>query len=97
QQAAENVSSGESLAAPLTACGHFPKTVTEMIAVAEESNNLEKVLVTVADGLDRRTWRQLELAVRLLEPILLLLLAIVVLLIVLALMLPIVKMSTIVG
>lgn len=97
QEAGENVSSGESLAAPLVACGHFPATVTEMIAVAEESNTLERVLVDIADRLEMRTWRQLELAVRLLEPILLLLLSGVVLVIVLALLLPIVKMSMMVG
>jgi general secretion pathway protein F/type IV pilus assembly protein PilC len=91
--AAENVSQGDSLAQPLGASGHFPISVVEMIAVAEESNSLEKVLVDVADGLDRRTWRQLDLAVRLLEPLLLLLLAGAVLMIVLALLLPVVKMS----
>lgn len=94
QDAAENISSGESLAKPLIACGHFPSTVVEMIAVAEESNSLEKVLVNIADGLDRRTWRQLDLAVRLLEPLLLLFLATAVLAIVIALLLPVVKMSS---
>ena len=34
----------------------------------------------IADGLERRTWRQLDLFVRLLEPLMLLLLALVVLL-----------------
>ncbi|QGJ71087.1 General secretion pathway protein F/type IV pilus assembly protein PilC [Planctomycetales bacterium 10988] len=97
QHASENISSGESLATPLTASRLFPTTVTEMIAVAEESNTLEKVLLNVADGMDRRTWRQLELAVRLLEPLLLLILAVAVLLIVLSLLLPIVKMSMTVG
>lgn len=94
RQAGENISSGESLAKPLGDCGHFPPSVVEMIAVAEEANSLEKVLVKIADGLDRRTWRQLELVVRLLEPMLLVLLAGAVLLIVLALMLPVIKMST---
>ncbi len=46
-----------------------------MIAVAEESNTLDTVLVDIADGLERRTWRQLDLFVRLLEPLMLLVLA----------------------
>ena len=46
-----------------------------MIAVGEESNNLEKVLLDIADGLEKRTTRQLELFVRLLEPIMLLVMA----------------------
>jgi general secretion pathway protein F/type IV pilus assembly protein PilC len=92
--AAENISAGQSLAAPLAACGHFPRTVTEMIAVAEESNTLDNVLTEVADSLERRTWRQLDLFVRLLEPVMLLLLAAVVLVVVVALLLPVLKMST---
>ena len=94
QEAAENISAGESLAAPLAACKQFPPAVVEMIAVAEESNSLDTVLVDIADGLDRRTWRQLDLFVRLLEPLMLLLLALVVLLLAIALLLPVIKMST---
>jgi general secretion pathway protein F/type IV pilus assembly protein PilC len=94
QQAAENISAGESLAGPLGACGHFPPAVVEMIAVAEESASLDTVLTRIADGLERRTWRQLDLLVRLLEPLMLLLLAIVVLLLAIALLLPVIKMST---
>ena len=46
-----------------------------MIAVAEESNTLDTVLNEIADGLERHTWRQLDLMVRLLEPLMLLVLA----------------------
>lgn len=91
--AADNISSGESLAAPLMASGRFPKTVCEMISVGEESNTLDTVLVDIADGLEKRTGRRLELFVRLLEPAMLLLLAGVVLMVVIALMMPIVKMG----
>jgi general secretion pathway protein F/type IV pilus assembly protein PilC len=64
-----------------------------MIAVAEESNTLESVLLTVADSLERRTWRRLDLLVRLLEPLMLLILAGVVLVLVIALLLPVLNMS----
>ena len=94
QEASENISAGESLSAPLGASGHFPVTVVEMISVAEESNTLDKVLVEIADGLEKRTTRRLDLAVRLLEPILLLVLAGAVLCVVIALLLPIIKMSS---
>ena len=63
----------------MASCHHFPPAVVEMIAVAEESNSLDTVLVDIADGLERRTWRQLDLFVRLLEPLMLLVLASVVL------------------
>ncbi len=94
QEATENISSGQRLAGPLAACGHFPPAVVEMISVAEESNTLETVLLNVADGLERRTWRLLDLVVRLLEPIMLLLLALVVLVLVIGLLMPVIKMST---
>lgn len=92
--ASDNISSGESLAAPLAASGHFPVTVVEMISVAEESNTLDKVLVEIADSLEKQTARRLDLAVRLLEPILLLFLAGAVLFVVIALLMPVIKMSS---
>lgn len=92
--ASQNISAGQSLAQPLAASGHFPPTVVEMIAVAEESATLDTVLIRIADGLERRTWRQLDLLVKLLEPLMLLLLALVVMFLAVALLLPVIKMST---
>ena len=92
--ASENISSGQSLAAPLAKCQYFPGTVVEMISVAEESNTLDQVLVDIAEGLERRTVRKLDLVVRLLEPMMLLVLAAVVLCVVIALLMPIMKMSS---
>jgi len=91
--ASENITAGQSLAKPLGASKQFPQTVVEMIAVAEESNSLDRVLVEVADSLEARTVRQLDLMVRLLEPLMLLILAGVVLCVVIALLMPIIKMS----
>jgi general secretion pathway protein F len=93
-RASENITAGESLAMPLRSCHQFPPAVVEMIAVAEEANSLDTVLVKVADGLDRRTWRQLDLLVRLLEPVMLLVIACVVLLLAIALLVPVLQMST---
>lgn len=92
-KAADNVQRGEPLAGPLGACGLFPPDIVDMIAVAEESNNLEKVLVQIADSNEARTARQIDLAVRLLEPMMLLVMALVVLLIAMALLVPILRMS----
>lgn len=92
-QASENVTAGASLAKPLGASGHFPPMVVEMISVAEESNALETVLVEISDNLELRTFRRLELAIRMLEPLMLLGLACVVLVVVVALLLPIMKMG----
>jgi general secretion pathway protein F/type IV pilus assembly protein PilC len=96
-EAASNISSGQSLAKPLASCGLFPQSVVEMISVAEESNNLENVLIGIADGIDKRTERQLDLMVRLLEPMMLLVMASVILLVVIALLLPVFQMSATLG
>ena len=93
-QSAENIRAGDSLALPLAASKHFPRDVVEMIAVGEESNNLEKVLVDIAEALEKRTTRQLDLFVRLLEPVMLLVMASVTLLVVAGLLLPVFKMSS---
>jgi general secretion pathway protein F/type IV pilus assembly protein PilC len=94
---AENVSSGDTLAKPLAACGLFPAPVMAMIGVAEESNNLENVLITIADSVERKTNRQLDIMVRLLEPLMLVLMASVILFVLVALLLPVFEMSATIG
>ncbi len=92
--AGENISAGKSLADPLRVSGQFPEETVEMISVAEEANNLEQVLVDVADGMERRTYRYLELFVRLLEPAMLLVMAVLVLFVMLGLLLPVLQSSS---
>lgn len=94
---AKNISSGETLSRPLQECGLFPKPVMAMITIAEESNNLEKVLINVADGIDRKIGRQLNIMIRLLEPSMLLILGSVVLFVLTALLLPVFEMSATMG
>jgi general secretion pathway protein F/type IV pilus assembly protein PilC len=95
EQSAENVTAGQKLATPLGACPYFPRDVVEMVAIAEESNNLEKVLIEISNSLEKRTSRQLELFVRLLEPAMLLVMAVIVLFVILGLMLPIFNMGNV--
>ena len=94
EDATENIQAGEPLADPLRTSGQFPNDVVEMIAVAEQSNNLEVVLNQVADSLEKTTWRRIDLFVRLIEPLILVVLAAVVLLVAVALLLPIIQRST---
>ena len=91
--AADNVSSGKALAEPLARSGQFPPDVLEMVSVGEEANNLENVLIQIADRMERQTNRQLDLVVRLLEPLLLVMMAGVILFVVIGLMLPILSNS----
>ncbi len=97
EKSAENVTAGQKLADPLRRSGYFPSDVVEMITIAEESNNLETVLVDIADGLEKRTARNLDLMVKLLEPIMLLVMAAITLLVVAGLLLPVFKMGSAVG
>lgn len=92
-EATENITSGESLSKPLSKSGHFPRNVTEMISVAEESNTLDDVLVNISDGLEKQTIRRLDLMVKLIEPLMLMVMAGIVLVVVVALLLPIMKMG----
>lgn len=92
-KSAENVTAGQKLADPLRRSGYFPADVVEMITIAEEANTLETVLVNVAEGLEKRTSRNLDLMVKLLEPLMLLVMAGVTLVVVAGLLLPVFKMG----
>ncbi len=94
EDAADSVKKGAALSDPLGACGLFPPAVVDMIAVAEESNNLETVLVQIADTNEVRTARAIDLGVRVLEPILLVAMAVVVFCVLVALLLPILSLGT---
>jgi general secretion pathway protein F/type IV pilus assembly protein PilC len=95
EESAENITAGQRLADPLRRCKYFPPDVVEMISIAEEANSLETVLVDIAESLEKRTARKLELMVKLLEPIMLLVMALVVLLVVLGLLMPVFKMGSV--
>jgi len=89
-----NIEGAHAVAAPLGASGLFPIDIVDMIAVAEESNTMDTVLVQIADANEARTARQIDLGVRLLEPLLLLVMAVLVLFIALALLVPILTSSS---
>jgi general secretion pathway protein F len=92
-KAADNVTAGDSLAKPFGECPYFPRDIVAMVGVGEESNNLEKVLLDVANSLEKRTNRNLDLFVRLLEPMMLLVMAGLIMIVVAGLMLPVFKLS----
>jgi type II secretory pathway component PulF len=97
RESAENVSSGDTLARPLANCGLIPRSVMAMITIAEESNNLDEVLINIADGLDQETARQLDVMVRLIEPLLLVVMGMVILFVLVALLMPVFDMSAAIG
>ncbi len=90
---ARNVSSGETLSKPLSASGLIPAATMAMIRIAEESNSLDRVLLKIADVIDKKIQRRLDILVRMIEPVMLLLIAAAVLFILLGLLLPVYDMS----
>ena len=92
-KASDNITSGETLAKPLAASKQFPRNVTEMISVAEESNTLDDVLINISEGLEKQTMRRLDIMVKLIEPLMLVVMAGIVMFVVIALLMPIVKMG----
>lgn len=92
--AADSVRKGASLSEPLGQSGLFPPDVVDMLAVAEEGNNLEHVLIQVAETNEKRTERQVDLAVRVMEPLLLVAMAASVFVILMALLLPMLTMGS---
>ncbi len=94
EEAGDSVKKGAALSAPLGESGMFPAAVVDMISVAEESNNLETVLVHSADTNEVRTARQIDVGVRVLEPVLLVIMASLVFCILVAILLPILTMGS---
>lgn len=91
--AVESVRHGKGLSPKLRDSNLIPPQLLEMIAVAEESNQLEKTLLKIADTVERRTNRQVDSVVRLMEPVILVILAVVILFVAIGLLYPIFKMS----
>lgn len=92
-RATEAVRAGETLAQPLAESGMFADDVVEMISVGESANNLDVVLLNIAETIEKRVDRMLSVMLRLIEPLLLLLMAGVVLFIFIALIVPLLKLS----
>jgi len=94
EDAAEAVKAGQHLAPPLVKSGLFDDDITEMISVGEAANNLDEVLVKIAETVESRLDRALGVAIRLIEPLLLVMLAGIVGIVAAALLLPLTKLSS---
>ena len=90
---AEETRGGDSLASPLRKAGLFPPTMIQMIAVGEETGQLDTMLLRVADMQERLLRGRSRAVISLLGPILILAVGAVVGFIVIALLLPIFQMS----
>ena len=65
-----------------------------MIRVAEESNSLDDVLVKIADRMDQKIQRRLDVMVRMVEPMMLLLIGGMVMFIIIGILLPVFDLNS---
>jgi general secretion pathway protein F/type IV pilus assembly protein PilC len=89
----EAVRQGQPMAPILGESGVFPPDVVETISVGESANNLDNVLLSVAERLEKRTDQQLSVLVRLIEPLMLVLIAGIIGMVAIALVVPLSKVS----
>ncbi|MSR46047.1 MAG: type II secretion system F family protein [Planctomycetes bacterium] len=87
----KNIKQGETITQPMAESGVFDDLVVNMIDVGEQSGNLDRMLLKVADAYEREVDDSVSTLFRVIEPIIILFLAVVVGTIVVALFLPILK------
>jgi len=92
-----NIREGESIAAPLARSGVFPPMVTRMIAVGEQTGELQKMLSKISDFYDEQVDSAIAGLTSLIEPVIIAFLGIVIGGIVVSLFLPILKITQMIG
>jgi general secretion pathway protein F len=97
EEAAAGVKQGRSLADILRRSRGFPAMVVDMIAVGEESGNLDQVLINLADSYDNQVDRSVKVFVSLFEPALLVVMAAIIGFVVISMLLPVFDISAMMG
>ncbi len=92
-----DISEGERLSTKMKQSEIFPPVAVNMVAVGEETGQLETTLQRIAETYEVETERALKTMVTLIEPLLIVSMAVVVGFIVMAMILPIFQMSQHVG
>jgi len=92
-----NVREGASLAQPLKESGVFPPLVTRMIAVGEQTGEMEAMLSKVADIYDQQVETMVSTLTSLLEPVMIVIIGAVMAFIVFAVLLPIFNLTSTIG
>jgi type IV pilus assembly protein PilC len=87
----DSIREGESVANPLRASGMFDEIVVNMVAVGEETGELDKMLLKIADSYDEEVDNAVTNLVRLMEPLFIVIMGGVVGGIVISLFLPMVS------
>lgn len=91
--AIDQIKEGISLSEPLSKSRNIPPVVVQMVAVGEQSGEMEKMLNKVADIYEQEVESQVATMTSLLEPFMLLMMAVIVGFIAISILLPILEMS----
>ncbi|MGE4159854.1 MAG: type II secretion system F family protein [Planctomycetota bacterium] len=88
------VMEGADIATPIKQSGLFPATVGYMIAVGEESGQLESMLKTITEAYEEEVDMEAQKLTSLLEPIMIIILAVLVSSVVISIILPLLKLTS---
>jgi len=93
----DSIREGESVANPLRASGMFDEIVVNMVAVGEETGELDKMLLKIADSYDEEVDNAVTNLVRLMEPLFIVIMGVSVGGIVISLFLPMITIMKQIG
>ncbi|MDH3727759.1 MAG: type II secretion system inner membrane protein GspF [Myxococcales bacterium] len=93
EEARTSVREGEGIAKPLREGGRFPPIVTHMIAVGEQSGQLEEMLIHVADAYDQQVEVRVGAMTSILEPLLIVVMGAIVGGIAFAILMPLLQLN----
>lgn len=93
--AVSEVEKGIPLSTPLSASRYFPPLVASMIAVGEQTGQLDKILINLAEIYEEETNNLLKGLTSLLEPIIILVIGLGVAFLVISILLPIFQLSAV--
>lgn len=92
----ERIANGVSLSAVFKGVKLFPDFVTSIVSIGEETGNLDKSLLRIAQDYEKEVDRIIKTLIRLLEPLIILVMGLIVGFIVLSMLLPIFEINLIV-
>ena len=88
------VREGEVISRPMEESGVFDDLVVNMVDVGEQTGELDRMLLRVADAYENQVSRRIDAFFKVLEPALLIVMAVFVGLIVMALFMPLMKIMS---
>lgn len=97
KDAAQEVRNGKQLSEPLSESKHFPPIVAQMLAVGEETGQIDTVLIKVADFYEEEVGTMIDSLASIIEPVMIIVLGAAVGLIAASVMGPIASLSKNIG